>query len=291
MKKHITILLTILCLAISGKAQNFDNRILDNQDNINFDLPRAGFEGEYTITTLQSNSNKVPFDYISYNGKHVTQVIIKGGDIMENDLRLKIHYLFSKSQNRFVFYSEVTKKGVECPLDKYTKILPTDTIRQTKLQRYSHKYEVDSSYVKTNREERILGNLCDIYEQKVNITSNKKNSSHVKIVNWICKEPEYKGWLMKSVKETKMNLNVLITKKVQNYNSSEVTDLQKRLVKDAEFDIPSGINIEKVMTRTTALLKLGKIMKEHKKIMIKQKLYPTQLPDNEIFETTEEWDD
>lgn len=89
----------------------------------------------------------------------------------------------------------------------------------------------------------------------------------------------------------KYNYRAITTSKSTTYFSASVTEIKEQSVSDDEFQAPSGYKILKVRTFYTAQNKLKEVFKETEKQLKKKKQHPSQLEDNDTFETEGEWED
>ena len=97
--------------------------------------------------------------------------------------------------------------------------------------------------------------------------------------------------IMKQILDQKYDFRAVVTTKSATFFSASVTDIKELSVSDSEFQVPSGYQMIKVRTFWTAQNKLKDIFKETEKLLKKKKEHPTQLEDNDTFETEGEWED
>ena len=100
------------------------------------------------------------------------------------------------------------------------------------------------------------------------------------------------GLLLKMVLDQKQDVKYELAKGKGNYYHSEVvTEVVEREVDDAELCVPNDIEIQKFRTFPSASPRLAELYTQNKAALKKKGLFPTQLPDNDTFDTDSEWDD
>lgn len=260
------------------------------------------FEGKMTYSSIVvCNGLGNPGDkafvykgYYSYNGKHDKMVVFRNYDKHEYDLKLHTHYIYLVSQNRYIFYSDETKTGIECPLNRIFEIGASNEALGI---------EKTSTITKTDRKGNVFGTPCDIYEGSIITTDNgQKNTSDLVREIWIstqfgadsifngCNIFKPTGLIMKDITTHKDKIKLVVTMKSNYYVSEIITDMEQRKVADSEFEVPSDVSIEKFRTVYAAQEPIRKISLATFKSLKKKGEDPREAPDNETFELDQEWE-
>lgn len=276
------ILASILCLAIQyGWAQD----------------EKPYFEGEIIRTRMVNGQGS------EYRGKHVERYIYKNGSRHIYDTRLGYHIIQLYDQNRCIIYYDGQEKGVEYPLDKLFNLGVSDA---------SWGKSNNYTFNKLDETLTIKGLQCDVYKATKEVQQNFKSGSlNQNIVveynfavcpNWKTDSIWFKyadnenfpidGIIIKMVRDQQIKGKQGLFRLNGNfYQSDVVTKIEEREVDDSEFAVPENIQVQKFRTRFSADTLLGELEAANRKALKKQKRYPTQLPDNETFDTDSEWED
>ena len=258
--------------------------------------PSADFEGEITVTSLQTSSGGRVENKLSFDGKHVDKKMLKNGNMHLHDTRMHIHYITNIVENRCIVYSDETRSGVEYPLDKRPEISPENIATMDEAVTVDG-MTVDTTLIYSKKPAKVLNMNCEasktIYVSYYNsaLATQTSGESKVEIETWRCTEPPFEGMVLKEILDLKYELKTLMRIKSATYFSAVVSDIKKQNISDEEFQVPSGYQITKVRTFYTAQKKLKDIIKETEKILKKKKQHPSQLEDNDTFETESEWED
>lgn len=283
-----TFITLILCLAaLCGWAQD--------------DKPY--FEGEIMRTRMVNGNGA------DYRGKHVERYVYKNGNRHIYDIRLGRHIIQLLSQNRCIVYYDGQDKAAEYPLDKlYTLGRSASAWGATK------KFE----FHKTDETAVIQDCNCDIYEGtqevyqnfKVGILSSPTDRQALTTIGYryaVC--PNWRtdsiwqkygdndhfpveGMVMKMVSDQKVTDRVKFSRVHSNlYQSEVVTKIEEHPVDDKEFELPTGLTVQKFRTLFSASTLLNELEAANRKALKKQKRYPTQLSDNDTFDTDDDWED
>lgn len=258
--------------------------------------PSADFEGEITVTSLQTSSGGRVENKLSFDGKHVDRKMLKNGNMHLHDTRMHIHYITNIVENRCIVYSDETRSGVEYPLDKRPEISPENIATMDEAVTVDG-MTVDTTLIYSKKSAKVLNMNCEasktIYVSHYNsaLATQTSGESKVEIETWRCTEPSFEGMVLKEILDLKYELKTLMRIKSTTYFSAVVSDIKKQIISDEEFQVPSGYQITKVRTFYTAQKKLKDIIKETEKILKKKKQHPSQLEDNDTFETESEWED
>ena len=253
------------------------------------------FEGEIYRIQMSSGIGS------EYKGKHELRTIYKNGNKHIIDVRLGRHTIQLSDQNRCIVYYEGQTEAAEYPLDKLYNMGHTDG---------AFGIEKKFKFSKSEETTEILGYACEIYDGEANITQDfKTNKLQKNTVNairfavcpnwktdsiWQRQNSQYPvdGIVMKMVSDSKTTGKSGFSKLHGNlYTSEKVKEVTEREVDDKEFDVPEGIEIKKFRTYFSATTLLNKLAAENKKVLKKAKRYPTQLPDNDTYDTDDEWED
>lgn len=254
------------------------------------------FEGEITVTSIQTSTGTRLGDKLSYDGKHIDRKWLKNGNMHLFDTRMHIHYIANREENRCIVYSDETESGVEYPLDKRPEIQPWN-IAAVDPRVTSIGMTVDTSSVYSNKMESVMGLKCEasknryVSHYETALASEASGQSETDVETWRCVDPKYQGMILKQVMDMKYNYRAITTSKSTTYFSASVTEIKEQSVSDDEFQAPSGYKILKVRTFYTAQNKLKEVFKETEKQLKKKKQHPSQLEDNDTFETEGEWED
>ena len=291
MVRLLPLMAGLCCLSLPVRAQTAAQSLVRQIGNAPDD-----FEGEITVVSVQTSSGSRLGDRLSYDGKHVDKKFYKNGNLHQHDVRMHVHLIANRSENRCIVYSDETRSGVEYPLDKMPEMQPENVavmdIRVTTLG-----MKVDTTVVYERKAASVMGMDCEAskrvfacdYQSALSRNSNGRSDASVE--TWTCVAPEYKDMVMKQVLDLKYSFQAITTSKSTTYFSGAVTDIRNLAVSDDEFQPPHGYQIAKVRTYFTAQNKLKDILKETEKLLKKKKLHPSQLEDNDTFETEGEWED
>ena len=280
MKYHSITMTIILCLtAIACRAQD-----------------KPLFQGEVTWKTMIMGNMAT-----DYKGKHIIKVVYKNGSKHEYDTRLGKHVVMLPAEDRFIVYYDELKAGAEYPLNKYYSIGHMNS---------AYGISQEGEFYKTDKTTQICGYDCVIYEGTKSINQDYKAAKlqkastviyHYAVCEkfdvdsiWQKKNPDMpsSGLLLKMVLDQKQNVkNALIKGKGNYYHSEVVTEVVEREVDDAELCVPNDIEIQKFRTFPSASPRLAELYTQNKAALKKKGLFPTQLPDNDTFDTDSEWDD
>ena len=256
----------------------------------------SDFEGEITVVSMQTSTGSQVGNRISYDGKHVDKKWLKNGNLHLYDTRMHIHYIANHDENRCIVYSDETKSGVEYPLDKQPTVRPGN-IAAVDPNVTSIGMTVDTTCIYKNKVEPIMDMKCEASKYKYvshyesALAQNANGQSETAVETWRCVAPEYEGMIMKQVVDMKYSFRAITTRKSSTYFSASVTEINKQPVSDELFQVPSDYHVLKVRTYFTAQNKLKDVFKDTEKQLKKKKQHPSQLEDNETFETEGEWEE
>ena len=276
------LLISILCLAMQyGWAQD----------------EKPYFEGEIMRTRMVNGKGG------EYRGKHIERYVYTNGNRHIYDTRLGFHSIQLYDQNRCIIYYDGQDRGVEYPLDKLFNIGISDAAWGK-----SNAY----TFEKTDETKVILDYECDVYKATKEVQQNFKTQSLNKnsvIEYYFAVCPKWKtdsiwfkfadnenfpveGMIIKQVRDEQVKGKSGLFRLNGNfYQSERVTKIEEREVDDKEFEIPESIKVQKFRTYYSASALLGELEAANRKALKKEKRYPTQLPDNETFDTDDEWED
>jgi hypothetical protein len=100
------------------------------------------------------------------------------------------------------------------------------------------------------------------------------------------------GIVMKMVSDQKVTDRKKFSRVHSNlYQSEIVTKIEERPVDDKEFEVPAGITVQKFRTFFSAGKLLEEMQTANRKMLKKEKRYPTDLPDNDTFDINDDWED
>ncbi len=282
------ILMSILCLVTQyGWAQD----------------EKPYFEGEIMRTSMVNGRGG------EYKGKHIERFVYKNGSRHIYDTRLCRHIIQLYDQNRCIVYYDGQDKAAEYPLDKLYALG-----RSASAWGATKKFE----FHKTDETVVIQGYTCDIYEGTQEVDQNFKvgilslptdrqtlttiGYRYAVCPNWRTDSIWQKfgdndhfpveGMVMKMVSDLKVTDRVKFSRVHSNlYQSEVVTKIEERPVDDKEFELPAGVTVQKFRTFFSAGTLLSEMEATNRKMLKKEKRYPTQLPDNDTFDTDDDWED
>lgn len=253
------------------------------------------FEGEIFRVRMSSGQGD------EYRGKHELHGIYKNGNRHLIDTRLGRHIIQLLDQNRCIVYYDGQTEGVEYPLDKLFTLGHTNA---------SYGISTEYEFAKTEETCNMLGYECEIYEGTKQLTQDYKaaklQKDQVEAIRfavcprwqtdsiWQRSNPNYPidGIVFKSVSDVKLKGSLSFSKIHSNlYTSEQIKEITERPVDDKELEVPSGITVHKFRTYFSAATLLNKLAADNKKALKKEKRWPTQLPDNDTFDTDDEWED
>ena len=255
------------------------------------------FEGEIIRTRMTNGLGT------EYRGKHVERYVYKNGNRHIYDTRLGYHSIQLYDQNRCIVYYEGQDRAAEYPLDKLFSLGISDA---------SWGKSNNYTFSKTDETLIICDLQCDVYKATKEVQQSFKSGSlnknnvieyHFAVCpNWKTDSIWFKyadnenfpvdGIIIKMVRDEQVKgKRGLLRLNGNFYQSDVVTKIEEREVDDSEFAIPENIKVQKFRTLFSASTLLNELEAANRKALKKQKRYPTQLPDNETFDTDSEWED
>ena len=255
------------------------------------------FEGELHFRTMENHDeNAVKFSFgMSYNGARDIKYIIKGNKVLYKDESTNMYTILDPDKDSIILFSTYIKKGMKFNyshyIGSYLSAFSADGqctkelgyINLPSCYRFNiiddnYKYkDYTAQYIEGRIENQSAGTSIDI----INMPNIKipRAMYHIQLYGI-----SIDGLIAKLTYE-QIN-NVPHVGELKTYVSSELKEMISRNVDDSEFNIPSEISID----ISESPFEVVELYKQNDKYLKKNKLYPTQINKNVIYEINEEWD-